>query len=192
ESVLNQLRATYEAAIADEGAEAAVRSGRLTSALSYSGFGEVDVSDAVAIPRRLTLVPQLPAGVTPEATEQAASTESADGATESAGSIEAVSDPAAVRLAERGLKQAESALAVAAEAAATATERLAETQAGEQRLADRIQQLQADLVTARAEAATAAKATATAERELARSTRALERAERAQRLAEAALRSLGS
>ena len=52
EPVLAQVRGTFEAAIADEGAEAAVLSGRLTTVLSYTGFGEVDVTDAVAAPVR--------------------------------------------------------------------------------------------------------------------------------------------
>jgi hypothetical protein len=41
------VRATAIAALADEEAAAAVASGQLTRALSYSGFGEVDLSDAV-------------------------------------------------------------------------------------------------------------------------------------------------
>jgi hypothetical protein len=60
EPVLAQVRGTFDAAIADEGAEAAVLSGRLTTVLSYTGFGEVDVTDAVAAPvrkRHLTSVP---------------------------------------------------------------------------------------------------------------------------------------
>ena len=52
EPVLAQVRGTFDAAIADEGAEAAVLSGRLTTVLSYTGFGEVDVTDAVAAPVR--------------------------------------------------------------------------------------------------------------------------------------------
>lgn len=60
EAVLAQVRATFEAAIADEAAEAAVLSGRLTTALSYTGFGEVDVTDAVGAarsrPRHLSIV----------------------------------------------------------------------------------------------------------------------------------------
>lgn len=60
EAVLSQVRATFEAAIADETAEAAVLSGRLTTALSYTGFGEVDVTDAVGVarsrPRHLSVV----------------------------------------------------------------------------------------------------------------------------------------
>ena len=65
DAVLTQVRGTFEAAIADEGAEAAVLSGRLTTVLSYTGFGEVDVTDAVAAPvrkRHLRPVPDLPAG----------------------------------------------------------------------------------------------------------------------------------
>ena len=42
------MRATAVAALADEGAGTAVSSGQLTRALSYSGFGEVDLSEAVA------------------------------------------------------------------------------------------------------------------------------------------------
>ncbi len=65
EPVLMQVRATFDSAIADEGAEAAVLSGRLTTVLSYTGFGEVDVSDAVAAPvrrRHLRSVPALADG----------------------------------------------------------------------------------------------------------------------------------
>jgi hypothetical protein len=52
EPVLAQVRGTFDAAIADEGAETAVLSGRLTTVLFYTGFGEVDVTDAVATPVR--------------------------------------------------------------------------------------------------------------------------------------------
>jgi len=57
DSVLDQVRATFEAAIADEAAEEAVLSGRLTAALSYSGFGAVDIGDAVAVPAFCTTTP---------------------------------------------------------------------------------------------------------------------------------------
>lgn len=62
EPVLAQVRGTFEAAIADEGAEAAVLSGRLTTVLSYTGFGEVDVTDAVAAPVRKRHLRSVPAG----------------------------------------------------------------------------------------------------------------------------------
>lgn len=62
ETVLAQVRSTFEAAIADEAAEAAVLSGRLTAVLSYTGFGEVDVTDAVAAPVRKRHLRSVPAG----------------------------------------------------------------------------------------------------------------------------------
>lgn len=43
----DEVRATAIAALADAAAAEAVASGQLTKALSYSGFGEVDLSDAV-------------------------------------------------------------------------------------------------------------------------------------------------
>jgi hypothetical protein len=48
-SALDEVRATLEAAVADAGARDAVRSGRLTRALSYAGIGEVDLSAAAAL-----------------------------------------------------------------------------------------------------------------------------------------------
>jgi hypothetical protein len=48
DGTVREVQATLDAAVADENAEIAVRTGRLTTALAYSGFGEVDISDAVA------------------------------------------------------------------------------------------------------------------------------------------------
>jgi len=50
DQVGREVEATLEAALADPGAADAVRSGRLTVALVYAGFGSVDVADAVAVP----------------------------------------------------------------------------------------------------------------------------------------------
>ena len=47
-AVLQEVRATAIAALADERASAAVTSGQLTRSLSYSGFGEVDLAEALA------------------------------------------------------------------------------------------------------------------------------------------------
>ncbi|MBB2893304.1 hypothetical protein [Flexivirga oryzae] len=49
-TVREQLSQTLTAAVADADAARAVRSGHLVAALSYSGFGEVDLRDAVAVP----------------------------------------------------------------------------------------------------------------------------------------------
>ena len=47
-AVRDEVSATLEAALADPASADAVRSGRLVRALSYAGFGGVDLSDAVA------------------------------------------------------------------------------------------------------------------------------------------------
>ena len=46
-----QVRETYVAALAQPTAAQAVASGQLTRALSYAGFGDVDLSEALAAPR---------------------------------------------------------------------------------------------------------------------------------------------
>ena len=56
------VRATAIAALADEGASAAVTSGQLTRALSYSGFGEVDLDEAVARTTGGAILTILPGG----------------------------------------------------------------------------------------------------------------------------------
>jgi len=48
-AVVEEVRATLEAAVADNDARDAVRSGRLTRALAYAGLGEVDLSAAIAL-----------------------------------------------------------------------------------------------------------------------------------------------
>lgn len=47
-AVREEVAGTLEAALADPGSAEAVRSGRLLRALSYAGFGDVDLSGAVA------------------------------------------------------------------------------------------------------------------------------------------------
>ncbi|HEY7325253.1 MAG TPA: hypothetical protein VH520_10550 [Streptosporangiaceae bacterium] len=47
-AVLEEVRATLEAALADQDARQAVRSGRLTKALAYAGLGDVDLTAVVA------------------------------------------------------------------------------------------------------------------------------------------------
>ncbi len=54
EHVADEVEETLRAALSDPAAANAVRSGRLTSALRYAGFGETDLDDAVALPRART------------------------------------------------------------------------------------------------------------------------------------------
>ncbi|MGN6610189.1 MAG: hypothetical protein ACTHLJ_00290 [Angustibacter sp.] len=61
-----EVDATLRAAVADPAASEAVASGRLTTALSYAGFGEVDLTAATATP----LAPRLKV-VTPEPEKRA-------------------------------------------------------------------------------------------------------------------------
>jgi hypothetical protein len=56
------VRSTAIAALADERASAAVTSGQLTRALSYSGFGEVDLDEAVARTTGGAILTILPGG----------------------------------------------------------------------------------------------------------------------------------
>lgn len=53
ESVAEQVESTLTAAMVDEGAAAAVRSGLLVTHLAATGIGELDVTGAVAVPEAL-------------------------------------------------------------------------------------------------------------------------------------------
>lgn len=68
-AVQAEIRDTVIAALADEEAEAALCSSVLTRALSYSGFGEVDVSEAVARTSTGVLLTRLDGGRSDGATE---------------------------------------------------------------------------------------------------------------------------
>lgn len=83
-----EIRDTVIAALASEDAEAAVTSGALTRALQYSGFGEVDLADAVvatATGRRLRVL----ASPAPP-TEEAEPTEDAEAEVEEAAADEQI------------------------------------------------------------------------------------------------------
>lgn len=53
-AVRDEVAGTLDAGLSDPASAAAVRSGRLVRALSYAGFGGVDLDGAVASPARLT------------------------------------------------------------------------------------------------------------------------------------------
>lgn len=60
DAVEREIEGTLGAAVATAEAGEAVRSGRLTKALSYAGFGAVDLTGVLAVPRRLAAVPDPP------------------------------------------------------------------------------------------------------------------------------------
>lgn len=107
-AVADEVESTFTAALADPAAGTAVRSGRLTKALAYAGFGEVELDGAVAVPRRLALVPDARPGAEPRAkaakspaarTTTKAATKAAT-TTKSAPKADAAAERAAARRAE--------------------------------------------------------------------------------------------
>ena len=169
EPVLAQVRGTFEAAIADEAAEAAVLSGRLTTVLSYTGFGEVDVTDAVAVPvrkRHLKSVPDRtpPAEQAPEDPEAGAD---GKGGRRDATGPSGSAEQARQRRRERHQEQLRRAEAEHAEATRMLDEAEREAQATErqhQEATARVEQLRAELEQAQEEAWRAGQASRSAER----------------------------
>jgi hypothetical protein len=179
-AVLEEVRATLEAALADADARAAVQSGRLTKSLAYAGIGEVDLSAALA----LAAVPKSRPG---EGRGRPARGAGAPGETASAGTARAA-DRSAEGRTQRAADAVRAAQATADEAAAALDE--AERAVGgvaEQRqfLRRRISHLERELGEARAadaqltrEAKKAERSKDTAARRLATAKRQLDQARR--------------
>jgi hypothetical protein len=142
-AVLEEVRATLEAAVADNGARDAVRTGRLTRALAYAGLGEVDLTAAAA------LVPASPSERPgrPGRAGRRATTPGPAGVGPAAEPAEP--DPAA--LAAAALAAAESAVADAASAAGTAERELTAVSEQRQFLRRRISHLEGELAQTRQE-----------------------------------------
>jgi hypothetical protein len=140
-AVLEEVRATLEAAVADNGARDAVRSGRLTRALAYAGLGEVDLTAAAA------LVPASRPARPPEAERGAAGP--GPGEASRAGAEPAETDAAA--LAAAGVAAAESAAADAASAVGAAEHEITAISEQRQFLRRRISHLEGELAQTRQE-----------------------------------------
>lgn len=149
-AVREQLSDTFTAAVADADAAHAVSSGRLVTGLRYSGFGEVDLRDAVATPLRKPAAAQSTDTADTEATDTEATDTEATDTDDTAAAAEA---------AERERRAAQHALSEAGDALAAA--RRAERAALESAdLADRAlaaARRTAQSARSRAEAATAAR-----------------------------------
>jgi hypothetical protein len=139
-AVLAEVRATLDAAVADNDARDAVRSGLLTRALAYAGLGEVDLTAAAALPPASP--PERPArpgrGAAPGAAE---ATAAAVGPAEP--------DPAA--LAGAAVAAAESAAGDAASAVSAAERELTAISEQRQFLRRRISHLEGELAQTRQE-----------------------------------------
>lgn len=128
----DEVRDTAIAALADPDAQSAVESGTLVRTLSYSGFGEVDVADAVAVTStgRVLGVIRGGGGRDPEdyARDTASGSASRDGSTEDAAPTDdadarRATAQAALDAAEASVTGANAALAAAEELADAARER---------------------------------------------------------------------
>jgi hypothetical protein len=133
-AVLEEVRATLEAALADQDARDAVRSGRLTKALAYAGLGEVDLTAALA------QVPAAPGAGSPPAA--AKSERSRPGAAGRAGEAAGAAD---------ALAAAEAMAASATDAVAAAERDLAAADEQRQFQRRRITHLERELALARDE-----------------------------------------
>lgn len=127
------VRSTAIAALADERASAAVTSGQLTRALSYSGFGEVDLDEAVARTTGGAILTILPGGRGRDTGDGSgtAGTDSDDGSgggrhDDAAAGGEGDEAPSAEDL-EEALAAAEEALAAAQSAVDAARQRAEDT-----------------------------------------------------------------
>jgi hypothetical protein len=185
-AVLEEVRATLEAAMADADARDAVRSGRLTRALAYAGLGEVDLAGAAALfppgaPERRAARPargtRLPGPGRGAGERGLART----GAAARPGAAPTPAGPAAPDHAARAaqtLAAAESAVAGGAAAVTAADGELAAISEQRQFLRRRISHLEGELAHAREEDARLAADAQGAERSREQAARDLQAAER--------------
>lgn len=208
-AALDEVRATVIAALAGEEATDAVASGHLTRALSYSGFGEVDLSEAVVRTSSgavLTVVPaegpsdrgreeatqklpeklaaQKPAPPQPASTSKA--TKAAPSKAEDAAAERPTQEPAQGAERQRRVEEARGLLAAATETAREAALSLDQARDRADETRWRVEELDAQLKQARAEhrdaeqaATAAARARRAAEVEVAKAERAVREAENA-------------
>jgi hypothetical protein len=145
-AVERELEETFGAAVADEQATVAVFSGRLTRALVYSGFGEVDVADSTATPvtSRPPRAARTPAR-TPAPTDEAVEADRVQAATEA-------------------LEAARADLADVEQDVETSRADLEEARTRERELSERLDALQREIVQVRHELDSASRAVGTADR----------------------------
>ena len=146
-AVLEEVRATLEAAVADAAAREAVRSGQLTRALSYAGLGEVDLSAAAA------LAAGAPKRATGPARPRAGQVAAGPGAAETGPPAADLAEPDPAARAAAAVATAESAAASASAAVAAAERELTSISEQRQFLRRRISHLEGELVQTREEEA---------------------------------------
>lgn len=197
--IASEVEATLRAATADEGAAAAVQSGRLLRGLSADGVDVVDLSGAVALPG---LAVPAPPGPPPRPAAQRTGT--SGGAGTSTGKdadqprLRAVrpdtrtSTPSAVERAQALLKDAEEASGAAAAEARQDEEELASSTARASELSDAVRQLREQLALREQELKAARKRRELAAARAQQSARAAARAARTADLARERVLRLGN
>jgi hypothetical protein len=185
--VERELEETFGAAVADEQASLAVMSGRLTRALVYAGFGEVDVTAATATPltekrRHLRSAPQLREDPAARSADQSSDDSSDDGAADT-------EEPqaAARRAASEALDLARADEAAAADDLEAAARHRDEIHAEETRLTEALDELQREIVRTRHQLDDLTRTQAAAERDHQRRARQLDQARKAVQQAEQVL-----
>jgi hypothetical protein len=183
-----ELEETFGAAVADEQASLAVTSGRLTRALVYAGFGDVDVSAATATPlsakrRQLGSAPKKRAAKASPATgDDSATDSSAQAATDRA--------RAAREQATEALDIARADEAAAVDEFEAADRHRDELRAQETRLTVTLDELQREIVRVRHELDDLTRSLGSADREYQRRQRQVDQARRAVQQADQALQQL--
>jgi hypothetical protein len=149
QAVADQVEETLRAAMTDEGAAKAVRSGQLLEALAATGLGDLDVSDAVAVPEAIGMTarpverkqPKLTVVEEPEREPAAKHPEHPEQAEEQAEDAEKAEEQARQRALEGARRTVEEADA----AAAKAQKKLDKTKKRAAKLEARSLQLQGEL-----------------------------------------------
>lgn len=184
-TVMGEVRATLEAALADSAARAAVQSGRLTKPLAYAGLGEVDLAAALALPASDSMPGRAhrpesthEPGRAPKRGRSARGHGPVAGTTASGTATEPDLAAAAARTAAETAQAAETAAAAAADALRIAERQLAGIAEQRQFLRRRIEHLERELQDAGREDAELARDAAESERERAAAARELQAANR--------------
>jgi len=203
--VRRELEETFGAAVADEQASLAVTSGRLTRALVYAGFGEVDVTAATATPvtqkrRHLTSAPKYrpEADATPgadadgsRADSSRADSSQADDDRDRALDTAETRQAAARHAATEAVDIARADEADAVQDLEAADQRRDEVRAQETQLSETLEELQREIVRVRHELDDLTRSIAAADRDQQRRQRQVDQARKAVRQAEQALDELG-
>lgn len=162
-AVRTEVAQTLEAAMADPASAEAVQSGQLVRALSYAGFGEVDLEGAVAdVPAPRAAAPKAKPDVSKKLQKLEAAALNAQGALDDA-----------VRLAERTTRDHDAAAADSDAAAKDVEER----EAAAEELRQQLKQAEAELQEARSRHSSARKELEDVQRRAERATKAVAEAQ---------------